>query len=161
MDNPFTVTFIHLMSSRTLCFFFPQWWPQLCCWASDPGAACREEEEEETPWQPAYLPLLKTSARERRQKQNTSINKCDHVQCGGPPHLSWIQGAQAYRLLHHLHTCPHILVPPGSLIITAILQQTAWNLGKCAQPQDSEWLWTRSLWKQRWKQAATRVPLSS
>lgn len=131
---------------------------QLCRWSTPPHVG----KEAETAWQPTYLPLFlkKKRGRERKKRKHTSINKCDHVQRGGPPHLSWIQAAQAYDLLLHPYPSPSILVPPGSLILTAVLQQTSRNPGEHAWPQDSERLRTRarSALREWWRnQAAAGV----
>lgn len=52
-----------------------------------------------------------------------SVHKCDHVQCGGPPHLPWIQAPQARRLVLHPDADRRLLKLPASLVLTAGLRQ--------------------------------------
>lgn len=75
----------------------------------------------------------------KKQRHLDSVHKCDHVQCGGPPHLPWIQAPQARRLVLHPDTNRRILKLPGSLVVTAVLRQTPRVPGEHSRTlQDSE-----------------------
>ena len=150
-DNGFIVTFFSLslflfLHVVPLCLFFPS--DGLSC-AAVPVILLLHvgKKQRRLDNRPTFLSLKKKKKKNKRKekKENTtSINKCDHVQRGGPPHLSWIQAAQASNILLHPYPSRCILIPPGSLILTAVLQQTPWNPGEHAWPQDSERLWKRA-----------------